>query len=95
MSKINHIGPLFAARLCGIFGVIIGLFSGIFYSFGGAVYDLVHGGFTAGTAMAFGALIGMPAIFALTGAACGLVGSFFYNLYLKRYPGIRVDIEAE
>jgi len=52
----------------GRWGGACGLVCGALYAFGGAVIDLLTVGPNLGTALAFGALIGMPAI----GAACGL-----------------------
>ncbi|GAB4339564.1 MAG: hypothetical protein Kow0037_24750 [Calditrichia bacterium] len=52
---------------------LIGLFCGVLYSFGGAVYDLSNGGWNSGTILAFGALLGMPALFALAGLLFGLL----------------------
>lgn len=56
----------------------VGLACGIVYSVGGLVYDLATIGLNWGTLLAFGALIGMPLLFAAVGfvggALVGLVG---------------------
>ncbi len=45
----------------------VGLGCGVLYSFGGLVVDLLTIGLNWGTAMAFGALVGMPVLFAAAG----------------------------
>ena len=49
----------------------LGLVCGVLYSFGGLVVDLVTIGLNWGTVLAFGALLGMPAIFGLAGLILG------------------------
>ena len=49
----------------------LGLACGVLYSFGGLVVDLLTIGLNWGTAMAFGALVGMPIIFGTFGFLCG------------------------
>jgi hypothetical protein len=53
----------------------LGLACGVLYSVGGFLYDLFTTGLNGGTAMAFGALIGMPVIFATAGFALGALGA--------------------
>lgn len=53
----------------------LGLVCGVVYSFGGLVYDLLTIGLNWGTAMAFGALLGMPVIFGAFGFVCGALGA--------------------
>jgi hypothetical protein len=50
-----------------------GLVCGVVYSVGGLIYDALTIGLNWGTAMAFGALIGMPLIFGAIGFALGAV----------------------
>ena len=52
-------------------GAYLGLFCGVLYSFGGVVVDLLTIGLNWGTVMAFGALVGMPAIFGTLGFFLG------------------------
>ena len=52
----------------------LGLACGVLYSVGGLFYDLYTTGLNGGTAMAFGALIGMPLIFGTFGFLVGLLG---------------------
>jgi hypothetical protein len=53
----------------------LGLACGVLYSVGGLVYDLLTIGLNWGTAMAFGALVGMPAIFGAFGFLCGVLAA--------------------
>jgi hypothetical protein len=43
--------------------------------------------------LAFGALIGMPIIFATFGFIVGLIEAFLYNLFARWFGGIVLDIE--
>jgi len=49
----------------------VGLACGVLYSFGGLIYDLLTVGLNWGTAMAFGALAGMPILFGVFGFVLG------------------------
>ena len=53
----------------------LGLVCGVLYSVGGFFYDLFTTGLNWGTAMAFGALVGMPAVFGAFGFLCGSLGA--------------------
>ena len=55
---------------------IVGLAFGVLYSVGGFFVDLFTTGLNWGTAMAFGALIGMPVIFGALGFCLGALGAF-------------------
>jgi hypothetical protein len=56
-------------------GAVLGLACGVLYAFGGMVIDLLTVGLNGGTALAFLALVGMPALFgAAAFAAGGLAG---------------------
>ena len=74
----------------------MGLLAGIAYSVGGAAYDIVttHS-VNAGTALAFLALIGMPALFGAVGFVAGVVGAPLYNAVARRLGDIRLDIDVE
>lgn len=54
-------------------GGALGLVCGIAYSFGGLIVDLLTIGLNGGTALAFLALVAMPAMFAIVGLASGCV----------------------
>jgi hypothetical protein len=43
--------------------------------------------------LAFGALIGMPIIFATFGFIVGLIEAFLYNLFARWFGGIEIDFE--
>lgn len=87
---------------CVIFG-IVGLFCGIVYSCGGLLIDILVSlnwlssevmetpGLSYGTALAFGALIGMPIIFALAGFVLGIIEGIVYNLFSKWLFGIKIE----
>ncbi|RMG46836.1 MAG: hypothetical protein D6718_04715 [Acidobacteria bacterium] len=61
----------------------LGLACGILYSVGGCAVDLATVGFNRGTVLAFGALVGMPAIF----AAAGFGGGFLFGLAARAIGG--------
>ena len=72
----------------------VGLLAGVAYSFGGAAIDVLvttgvinsasTPGVSWGTALAFLALIGMPAYFAVFGFAAGAIAAFLYGLVVRR-----------
>lgn len=105
MAKITRVGILFSGKLLAIYGAGIGLFLGILYSFGGALIDILVSlgwitstetpGLSAGTALAFMALIGMPLIFAAGGFFVGIFGALFYNLTSKWSGGIDLDLNLD
>ncbi|MFQ5677381.1 MAG: hypothetical protein ACE5G1_15945, partial [bacterium] len=78
---------------------LIGLILGILYSFGGLIIDALVSmgwitsaetpGLSFGTVLAFGALIGMPIIFATFGFIVGLIEAFLYNLFARWFGGIK------
>lgn len=53
----------------------LGLVCGVLYSVGGLVYDALTVGLNWGTAMAFGALVGMPVVFGVFGFCLGALGA--------------------
>ena len=103
MKKIKRIKILNFAKLQTCIGALIGLLLGIIYSFGGLIVDSLvtldlittteTPGLSYGTLLAFGALLGMPAIFAVFGFILGIVGALLYNLYAKWFGGIEIDIK--
>jgi hypothetical protein len=58
-------------------GAIVGLVLGALYSFGGLIIDLMTIGLNQGTALAFLALLGMPAIFGIAGLCISLILGLF------------------
>ena len=95
MARLKRIGVSFSATLVGIMMSFMGMIAGILYAFGGFFLELFTGTLNAGTALAFGALIGMPVIFGLFGLVAGAVGAILYNIAARRLGGIEADFEEE
>ena len=95
MAKLKRLGVLFSAKLQAILMAFVGLIAGILYAFGGAIYELLTGTLNSGTVLAFGALIGMPLVFAAIGFVAGAIGALLYNFVAKRVGGIEMDFEQE
>lgn len=105
MAKVKKIGLLSFTKLQTLMGTIIGLIAGILYSFGGFFIDTFVSlgwvsaefaetpGLSYGTILAFGALIGMPIIFAGFGLILGFIEAILYNLYAKWFGGIEINLE--
>jgi hypothetical protein len=94
MPKLKRINLTETVKLNTILGAILGLLAGILYSFGGLIIDTLvtleiitsneTPGLSYGTYLAFGALIGMPAIGAIFGFFLTLIAAFVYNLFAKK-----------
>jgi hypothetical protein len=105
MAKIKKIRLFSFVKLHAVIMAIVGLIAGILYSFGGLIIDVlvsigwVSSAFAStpgvgfGTVLAFGALIGMPIIFAAFGFIVGLIEAFLYNLFARWFGGIEIDFE--
>ncbi len=103
MAKLKKIKVFQLAKLNTILAIIVGLIAGILYSFGGLIIDAFvtlgwvttteTPGLSYGTVLAFGALIGMPIVFAAYAFVLILVGGFIYNLFAKRFGGIEIDFK--
>lgn len=86
-------------------GGLIGLVLGVLYAFGGFIIDafVTFGwmtsdetpGLSYGTVLAFGALIGMPLIFATGGFVLGLVEAVLYNVLAKKIGGLNLEFQQE
>jgi len=50
-------------------------------------------GLSYGTVLAFGALIGMPVLFATFGSVFGFLEAILYNLFAHWFGGIKLDLE--
>ena len=84
------------AKFLAFIGGLIGLVCGVLYSFGGFLIDLLVSlewintnetpGLSYGMILTFGALVGMPLIFATAGFILGLLGGVLFNLY-HNYAG--------
>ncbi len=103
MAKPKRMNVLSFALFQAIIIGIVGLLAGILYSFGGFLIDLFvtvgwvtsaeTPGLSYGTVLAFGALIGMPLIFAIFGFIFGLVEAILYNLFSKWIHKIEINFE--
>lgn len=101
MKKINRIKPLAFAKFQAYLGLLIGLVFGLVYAFGGLIIDTLvtlnmistneTPGLSYGTILAFGALFGMPIIFAGFAAITGFVESLLYNFFFTRFAHIPND----
>jgi len=82
---------------------LIGMLCGILYSFGGFFIDLFVSlgllssermftpGLSFGTILAFGALIGMPIIFAIVGFLLGILEAILYNVFTRLFGSLNID----
>ena len=100
MKKINVLKLI---KFQTTMGAIIGLIAGILYSFGGLTIDVLVSsgliissetpGLSYGTILAFGALIGMPIIFATFGFILGLIEALLYNWFAKLLQKVEIDFK--
>ena len=74
-----------------LLATLLGLLAGILYSFGGFLYELATNSLNTGTALAFFALVGMPAIFGACGFALGLVEALLFNIFARWFGGFETD----
>jgi len=95
MAKLKRIGVLFSAKLNTIVMAVAGLIAGILYAFGGFFYELFTNTLNTGTALAFGALIGMPLTFAVFGFFAGGIGALVYNVLARKLGGIEIEMDFE
>jgi len=103
MAKVNKLGVFSFAKFQGIILGILGLIAGTAYSFGGLIFDTmvsmgwvssnVTSGLSFGTVLAFGALLGMPVIFASFGFIAGIIEALLYNLFARWFGGFDLDFE--
>lgn len=72
----------------------LGMITGIIYSFGGTVYDIIStGSVNYGTALAYVALVVQPIMFAIVGFLIGIVEALLYNLIAKRFGGMNIELD--
>jgi len=107
MTKAKHIRVLSFAKFQSALFALLGLLAGILYSFGGLIIDVLVSigwvssasastpGLGFGTVLAFGALIGMPIIFAAFGFIVGVIEAFLYNLVARRFGGMEIDFDQQ
>jgi len=95
MSRLRKIGVWFFAKLQGLVFAFLGLLVGIAYSFGGFFYELFTSSLNSGTALAFLALLGMPAIFGTLGMIAGAIEALVYNLMARWFSGLEIDLVSD
>ena len=93
------------AKFQALLFCFIGIIAGFLYSFGGLVFDLLVSlnwinnagtpGLSYGTLLAFGALIGMPILFALSGFILGILEAVLYNFFSSRFGPYKTNIFRE
>jgi len=98
---MKRIKKLNFAKFQALLFALLGLVAGIIYSFGGLVYDAAislgwlasesSSGISGGTLLAFGAIIGMPIIFAVIGFVLGLIEAMLYNIMVKFFKPPPMD----
>jgi hypothetical protein len=101
MKELKKIKVFPFAKFQAILMALVGLLTGIVYSFGGFIIDTLVSlewmtttetpGLSYGTILAFGALIGMPLMAATAGFLIGLVEAILYNLFAGWIGGIKID----
>ena len=85
-----------------LFG-LLGIACGFFYSFGGLIIDALVSldllssetmsipGLSMGSVLAMGALVGMPALFAIIGFLTGFLEAILFNLWVKFFGEIEIN----
>lgn len=91
MAKATNIRMLRFAFFQAVLAAPLGLIAGILYSFGGFFYELFTNSLNSGTALAFLALAGMPAIFGAAGFVLGLLEAVLFNLLASWFGGMDLD----
>jgi hypothetical protein len=104
MVTIETIGVVSLARTLGALMGLVGLGTGILYSFGGAVIDVLVSyelittsetpGVSWGTVLAVGALPATPIISGTVGVISGAVVAVLYNSVSKRIGGVEIRLEG-
>lgn len=103
MEKLTRIKMFSFAKFQAIVMALVGLLAGILYSFGGFIIDVLVSfkllnssqtdGLSYGTVLAFGAVIGMPVLFAMLGYILGLMEAILFNIFSSRFGGINIDFK--
>lgn len=103
MKKLNKIAVFSFARFQAWLCALVGVACGLLYSIGGLILDTLVSlgwlpsasmstpGLSPGTVLAFGALIGIPILFAITGFLGGILEAVLYNLFARWFGGLTVD----
>ena len=103
MKKSRKINVLALVKFQTLMGGIAGLMMGIIYAVGGLIMDVLVSvewisssetpGLSYGTILAFGALIGMPIIFAGIGGMVGIFEALLFNVLSKWLGGVVLNFE--
>jgi hypothetical protein len=94
MKKMKKINVIELAKFQAILMAPLGLVTGIIYSFGGTIYDLVNtGSVNYGTALAYIALVVQPLMFAIFGFVIGIIEAILYNILTKRFGGMNINFD--
>jgi len=102
MTRARTIRYISLAKFQAVLFALLGLIAGLLYSFGGLIIDvLVSSGWITststagvghGTALAFLAIVGMPALFGASGFMIGIIEAFLYNLSIRWWGGMEIDL---
>ena len=96
MARIKKIRIFFCAKLQATLMAILGLIAGMIYSVGGLIWELSAGiPLNLGTILAFAALLGMPALFAMVGFATGGISALLYNRATLWIEGMEIDLDHD
>jgi len=105
MKRPRKINLLPFLKFQMVMGSILGLMMGIIYAFGGLIIDVLvsvnwitHSetpGLSYGTLLAFGALVGMPIIFASIGLVVGVFKVLAFNVLSKWIGFLEINFEQE
>lgn len=93
MAKLEKVETYSLAKPFGVAMAFLGFFAGILYAVIGAIYDVLRGKVSVGTALAFLAPIGMPGMFATFGFVVGAIGAFLYNFVAGWVGRLEMDFE--
>ncbi|NKI26966.1 hypothetical protein HCG49_10370 [Arenibacter sp. 6A1] len=94
MARLKKINVLALAKFQAVLMAPLGMITGIIYSFGGTVYDIIStGSVNYGTALAYVALVVQPIMFAIVGFLIGIVEALLYNLIAKRFGGMNIELD--
>ena len=105
MNKLKRLKVFTLAKFQAMLFALLGVFCGGIYAFGGLAVDSLVSlgmlssdsmntpGLSIGTLLAFGALVGMPVLFAIIGYLSGIIEAILYNLVAGWTGGFNIGIE--
>ncbi len=91
---MKSINPLSAAKVLGLFYVILGLIAGLFLAVVAGVGAAAGGNGMQGAGAAVGMIIFMPVVYGIGGFIGGALAALLYNLVAKIAGGIEFDVEG-